>query len=133
MEGAAFTGLSRAFSPRHGATSRRPSSCIGAAWPRRRWATNGGRWPSRSKGWPAHTRPSGDGGDAARLLGVAAELRGERIVSPPWLQAEAHPSGDVRPGPFSATAATSRSTRSGREQADTILARLVADAQLVVG
>ena len=75
---------------------------------------------------------SGDGADAARLLGVAAELRGERIVSPPWLQAE-------RTRVEAATRAVLGDDRyvaihaSGRQQAETILARLVADAQLVVG
>ena len=75
---------------------------------------------------------SGDDADAARLLGVAAELRGERIVSPPWLQAE-------RTRVEAATRAVLGDGRyvaihaSGRQQADTILARLVADAQLVVG
>jgi hypothetical protein len=74
---------------------------------------------------------SGDGADAARLLGVAAELRGERIVSPPWLQAE-------RTRVEAATRAVLGDSRynaihtGGRQQAETILARLVADAQLVV-
>ena len=70
--------------------------------------------------------------NAALLLGVAAELRGERIVSPPWLLAERSrvetasrsQLGDAR---------YADDHGSGRQQAETIVAGLVADAQLVAG
>jgi predicted ATPase/DNA-binding SARP family transcriptional activator len=73
---------------------------------------------------------SGDYTDAARMLGVAAELRTERIVSPPWLQAErtrveAATRAVLGDDPYVAIHA------SGRQQAESIVARLVADAQLV--
>ena len=69
--------------------------------------------------------------DAARLLGVAAELRGEGIVMPPWLLAErtrveAASRSVLGDGRYDAIHA------SGRRQADAIVARLVA-GQLVAG
>ena len=69
----------------------------------------------------------GDAVNAALLFGVAAKLRGEQIVSPPWLLAERtrvetairSQLGDAR---------YDDQYRSGRLQAETILAELVAGA-----
>jgi hypothetical protein len=75
---------------------------------------------------------SGDAPTAARLLGVAAELRDERIVSPPWRLADR---ARVEAG-MRSLLGDDRYTalyESGRQQAETILARLVADARLVSG
>ena len=75
---------------------------------------------------------SGDAVGAARLLGAAAALRGDRIVSPPWLVAE-------RAGIETAARSQLGDARyaqvheSGRQQAESILDELVADAQLVSG
>jgi predicted ATPase/DNA-binding SARP family transcriptional activator len=74
----------------------------------------------------------GDAVNAARLLGVAAELRGERVVSPPWLVAERarvetasrSQLGDAR---------YAHQHRDGRRHAETILAELVAAAQPTSG
>jgi tetratricopeptide (TPR) repeat protein len=75
---------------------------------------------------------TGNAVNAARMLGAAAELRGDRIVSPPWLRAE-------RSRVETATRSQlgddryADGYRSGREHADTMAAELVADAQLVAG
>ncbi|MET0910963.1 MAG: tetratricopeptide repeat protein, partial [Ilumatobacteraceae bacterium] len=74
----------------------------------------------------------GDAGTAALLLGVAAELHGERIVSPPWLLAERarvetasrSQLGDAR---------YADQHRAGRLHAETILAELVSSATVTSG
>jgi tetratricopeptide (TPR) repeat protein len=74
----------------------------------------------------------GDADNAARLSGVAAELRGEQIVSPPWLLTErTRVERETRSALGEARYVDAY--RSGRQHADTILAGLVADAQLVSG
>jgi tetratricopeptide (TPR) repeat protein len=74
----------------------------------------------------------GDAINAARLLGAAAELRGARIVSPPWLLAErARVEAASRTQLGDARYADQH--RSGRLQAETILAELIAGAQPTVG
>ncbi len=109
-----------------------PASCIGAAWLEAALGSDRRAMALAVEGLAGAQAASGDGADAARLLGVAAELRGERIVSPPWLQAE-------RARVEAASRAVIGDERylavhtSGRRLAETILTRLVADAQLVVG
>jgi hypothetical protein len=74
----------------------------------------------------------GDAANAALLLGVATELRSEQIVSPPWLLAErTRVETAIRSQLGDARYADQH--RSGRLHADTILAELVAGAQLTSG
>ncbi len=74
----------------------------------------------------------GDAMNAALLLGVATELRGERTVSPPWLLAErTRVETAIRSQLGDARYADQH--RSGRLRADTIVAELVAGVQLMLG
>jgi tetratricopeptide (TPR) repeat protein len=69
----------------------------------------------------------GDGPNTARLLGAATELRGPGIVLAPWLGSErARVEASARS--VLGDAAYEVAHASGREEADTVVARLVADA-----
>jgi len=68
----------------------------------------------------------GDGADAAVLLGVAAELRGGAIVVAPWLQAERDRVVGVSKA-LVGESAYDAAYRSGGEQAETVVARLVSE------
>ncbi len=70
---------------------------------------------------------AGDADEAARLCGVAAELRGAGVVMHPWLESqragvEASARAAIGDGAYEAAHAL------GRQEADTIVARLVAEA-----
>ena len=68
----------------------------------------------------------GGGADAAVLLAVAAELRGGAIVVAPWLQAERDRVVAVTKARIGESAYDA-AYRSGREQAETVVARLVSE------
>jgi predicted ATPase/DNA-binding SARP family transcriptional activator len=69
---------------------------------------------------------TGDGAEAARLLGVAAELRGAPIVLAPWLVAR-RARTEMSARSAVGEAVYERAHASGRGQADAIVARLVAE------
>jgi predicted ATPase/DNA-binding SARP family transcriptional activator len=73
---------------------------------------------------------AGDGASAARLSGVAAELRGAAIVIPPWLASQ-RARVEAASRTLVADAAYEECYASGRHQAEAILAGLVADAEPV--
>ena len=75
---------------------------------------------------------AGDGESAAVLLGASAALRGSGIVSPPWLRsarehAEATARGIIGDSNYDAA------ERSGREEAGSVVARLVAEGEATPG
>jgi predicted ATPase/DNA-binding SARP family transcriptional activator len=125
IEGAAFTEACLGF------LATRRGDADAALELHRRSLANAARGNERRamalavEGFAGARAACGDAVNAALLLGVAAELRGDQIVPPPWLLAE-RTQAETASRSQLGDARYAHQHRSGRLQAETILAELVA-------